>query len=476
MSWKAMAVREHEGGRRRRLRAGGAGVVHAPGGEAFLECTCARATGNAHLCDDVESGILVVSEAAVRDTGVLSTRTRLEGGLEAGWHLAAVHEGDAAFRERLWCFLDVPATLLSSFPSLLLLSLRRRLMLTAFSFLPVMRTGADDTDSEGGDYLFAPPVAETVFAYPGTPAASSFNSTSRFSFLSPLHPFVFVHMASPRSPPPSTRFWFPSRMYSLCLPYRRISPHLHTPSLLSPLSSLSSLPPILRFHTLPLGHAPFPPFPLPRSPPHGHALPSSYLLRSPNPPASPFAMPMSAPTMSPDAMLRAYATKKKHTSSSTKHTSGAEVVPTLKNTGMRVLYKQPEDEVAGSASASSSESGEVLGGAAPLIRAGPGARLTIALLRCIYFARTFDDDWLSTHPPTGSSTFGFWLPDPDCTTCTLPRTAVVCYSPYPPTGRSLVSSLTHTHPPLAPCSRFDPTWRVPLATSPTYVRIFRIVS
>ncbi|KAJ7716457.1 hypothetical protein B0H16DRAFT_1741264 [Mycena metata] len=136
---------------------------------------------------------------------------------------------------------------------------------------PLMRTGADDTDSEGGDYLFAPPVAETVFVYPGTPAASSFNS-------------------------------------------------------------------------------------------------------SPNASASPFAMPMSAPTMSPDAMLRAYATKKKHTSSSTKHTSGAEVVPTLKNTGMHVLYTQPEDDSPGSAG--SSESGEVLGGAAPLIRAGPGARLS----------------------------------------------------------------------------------------------------
>ncbi|KAJ7187417.1 hypothetical protein C8R46DRAFT_856244, partial [Mycena filopes] len=87
-----------------------------------------------------------------------------------------------------------------------------------FGALSMMRTGTeDDNDNDGGEYLFAPPVAETVFAYPGTPAAatSSFNST----------------------------------------------------------------------------------------------------------PASPFAMPMSTPTMSPDAMLRAYATKK-HASSHGAPTGG----------------------------------------------------------------------------------------------------------------------------------------------------------
>ncbi|KAJ7882732.1 hypothetical protein B0H14DRAFT_3433217 [Mycena olivaceomarginata] len=124
-----------------------------------------------------------------------------------------------------------------------------------------------------GDYLFAPPVAETVFAYPGTPAASSFNST-----------------------------------------------------------------------------------------PNATA------------PASPFAMPMSAPTMSPDAMLHAYATKKKHTSSSTKHTSGAEVVPSSRTPACVSCTSSPRTRPRGSASGS--ENGEVLGGAAPLIRAGPRARLS----------------------------------------------------------------------------------------------------
>ncbi|KAJ7717784.1 hypothetical protein B0H16DRAFT_1475884 [Mycena metata] len=204
----------------------------------------------------------------------LSGRVRPLAPIETLVVLAHVGSGDDGLGLRIpvlvrpVCMSELPLypSLLPLFPTI------NTLILTSLSS-PVMRTGADDADSEGGDYLFAPPVAETVFAYPGTPAASSFNST-----------------------------------------------------------------------------------------PNATA------------PASPFAMPMSAPTMSPDAMLRAYATKKKHTSSSTKHTSGAEVVPTLKNTGMRVLYKQPEEEAAGSASGS--ESGEVLGGAAPLIRAGPGARLS----------------------------------------------------------------------------------------------------
>ncbi|KAJ6600488.1 hypothetical protein DFH09DRAFT_595930 [Mycena vulgaris] len=138
-------------------------------------------------------------------------------------------------------------------------------------------------------------------------------------------------------------------------------------------------------------------------------------------PASPFAMPMSAPTMSPDAMLRAYAATHTDSSSSSsasgspalsssplptaakplallKHktsslkgagssilkggisgkggkpkfvsplsnsTAGAEVVPTYNGTGMRVLYAQPEE---GGDAASVAGSG--------MIRAGPGARLS----------------------------------------------------------------------------------------------------
>ncbi|KAJ6507091.1 hypothetical protein C8R45DRAFT_816727 [Mycena sanguinolenta] len=68
--------------------------------------------------------------------------------------------------------------------------------------------------------------------------------------------------------------------------------------------------------------------------------------------ASPFAMPMQPPTMSPDAMLRAYAAKH------------ASVVGSLKDAGMRVLYK-PEDDANPARAASPA-----------LIRAGPGARIS----------------------------------------------------------------------------------------------------
>ncbi|KAJ7100340.1 hypothetical protein C8R44DRAFT_946713 [Mycena epipterygia] len=65
-------------------------------------------------------------------------------------------------------------------------------------------------------------------------------------------------------------------------------------------------------------------------------------------PASPFAMPMTAPTISPDDMLRAYAAKHASTATATPYpltgtTAGAEVVPSLRGTGMRVFYKQLED-------------------------------------------------------------------------------------------------------------------------------------
>ncbi|KAJ7194307.1 hypothetical protein GGX14DRAFT_476497 [Mycena pura] len=141
-----------------------------------------------------------------------------------------------------------------------------------FGALSLMRTGGSpaspDGEDEGGDgdYLFAP-MPETVFAYPGTPAASSFNSSAA--------------------------------------------------------------------------------------------------------PSSPFAMPMSAPTMSPDDMLRAYAAKHASTASAapsplSKTTTGAEVVPTLQNTGMRILYKQPD-------ASARARAPSVAGG---LIRAGKGARLS----------------------------------------------------------------------------------------------------
>jgi hypothetical protein len=48
-------------------------------------------------------------------------------------------------------------------------------------------------------------------------------------------------------------------------------------------------------------------------------------------------------------------------------TGGAEVVPSLRGTGMRVLYKQPED-------GAPSAGGNANGG--NMIRAGPGARLS----------------------------------------------------------------------------------------------------
>lgn len=136
-----------------------------------------------------------------------------------------------------------------------------------FGALSMMRTGGpgapDDTQDDAGEYLFAP-TPETVFAYPGTPAASSFNSV----------------------------------------------------------------------------------------------------------PSSPFAMPMSLEPManSPDAMLRAYAAKHASTtpSSLSNSSGGAQVVSSLHNTGMRVLYSQP----AGPAS----QAGPLR--KSTLIRAGKGARLS----------------------------------------------------------------------------------------------------
>ncbi|KAJ7675420.1 hypothetical protein B0H14DRAFT_3066750 [Mycena olivaceomarginata] len=89
---------------------------------------------------------------------------------------------------------------------------------------------------------------------------------------------------------------------------------------------------------------------------------------SPAIPASPFAMPMQPPTMSPDDMLRAYAAKHASTASSTPSPlARAEVVSSIKDSGMRVLYK-PEDE--GSAAAGARVASPAL------IRAGPGARVS----------------------------------------------------------------------------------------------------
>jgi hypothetical protein len=89
-------------------------------------------------------------------------------------------------------------------------------------------------------------------------------------------------------------------------------------------------------------------------------------------PAPPFAMSMNAPTIPPDDILRAYAAKHASTATATLSplsgtTAGTEVVPSLRGTGMRVLYKQPEDGVP-------SAGGNANGG--NMIRAGPGARLS----------------------------------------------------------------------------------------------------
>ncbi|KAJ7072126.1 hypothetical protein C8F01DRAFT_953349, partial [Mycena amicta] len=58
-----------------------------------------------------------------------------------------------------------------------------------FGALSMMRTGGpgapDDTQDDAGEYLFAP-TPETVFAYPGTPAASSFNSVPSSPFAMPM--------------------------------------------------------------------------------------------------------------------------------------------------------------------------------------------------------------------------------------------------------------------------------------------------
>ncbi|KAJ7827823.1 hypothetical protein B0H13DRAFT_2438837 [Mycena leptocephala] len=74
----------------------------------------------------------------------------------------------------------------------------------------------------------------------------------------------------------------------------------------------------------------------------------------------------------PDDILRAYAAKHASTATATLSplsgtTAGTEVVPSLRGTGMRVLYKQPEDGVP-------SAGGNANGG--NMIRAGPGARLS----------------------------------------------------------------------------------------------------
>ncbi|KAJ7081038.1 hypothetical protein C8R43DRAFT_343131 [Mycena crocata] len=141
-------------------------------------------------------------------------------------------------------------------------------------------------------------------------------------------------------------------------------------------------------------------FAYPGTPAPGAAFNSAPAQAAPAAPAtSPFAMPMPASTMSPDEMLRAYATStaSKHTSTSTpgragtptgrNHTSttgrvtpsplsgttaGAQVVPTLAGTGMRVLYKQPEED-SGNAGIGSSAN---VGNTSSMIRAGPGARLS----------------------------------------------------------------------------------------------------
>jgi hypothetical protein len=72
--------------------------------------------------------------------------------------------------------------------------------------------------------------------------------------------------------------------------------------------------------------------------------------------------------MSPDDMLRAYAAKHASTASSTPSPlARAEVVSSIKDSGMRVLYK-PDDE--GSAAAGARVASPAL------IRAGPGARVS----------------------------------------------------------------------------------------------------
>jgi hypothetical protein len=86
------------------------------------------------------------------------------------------------------------------------------------------------------------------------------------------------------------------------------------------------------------------------------------------PAASPFAMPMQPPTMSPDAMLRAYAAKHASNTPTLSRAPTAEVVASLKDTGMRVLYKQPDGDAA------QVDAGRAASPA--LIRAGPGARIS----------------------------------------------------------------------------------------------------
>ncbi|KAF7341761.1 hypothetical protein MSAN_02030400 [Mycena sanguinolenta] len=102
----------------------------------------------------------------------------------------------------------------------------------------------------------------------------------------------------------------------------------------------------------------------PRPPPPAFTTPAVVSTPTTASSTSPFAMPMQPPTMSPDAMLRAYAAKHASVTPSLSRKATAEVVGSLKDTGMRVLYK-PEDDANPARAASPG-----------LIRAGPGARIS----------------------------------------------------------------------------------------------------
>ncbi|KAJ6507063.1 hypothetical protein C8R45DRAFT_1176756 [Mycena sanguinolenta] len=97
--------------------------------------------------------------------------------------------------------------------------------------------------------------------------------------------------------------------------------------------------------------------------------------------ASPFAMPMQPPTMSPDAMLRAYAAK---------HASDA---------GMHVLYK-PDDDANPARAASPG-----------LIRAGPGARIKDSF--SIYLRARARGAGFAHLPPNLLLSTDDWLPTND---------------------------------------------------------------
>ncbi|KAJ6534893.1 hypothetical protein B0H19DRAFT_1271571 [Mycena capillaripes] len=246
-----------------------------------------------------------------------------------------------------------------------------------FGALSLMRTGTDPTSSssdndaedDGGDYLFAP-VQETVFAYPGTPAPGSSGFGSDPWSAQSVRGVARDVLAATT---------FLAKIEAVGPEVQAASAVLLVRGNRSVLDSARDVDAEFPYMGTRLGHFlmartcklvhVLPSLPSSLPPSHASRLLTPLAFADTQVPSSPFAMPMQPPTMSPDAMLRAYAAKHASTSgtpSPLSHTTaGAEVVSSIKGTGMRVLYKQPDE--------TANANGSAGGG---MIRAGPGARLS----------------------------------------------------------------------------------------------------